>query len=1508
MAAPITLNANINLNPSSVNASARQVQQALGRITGQASEFQKSLDASTARVFAFGATTAVIQGISQSFKQLVSTTIEVQAKLVEINSILGASSAEFGKFRDSIFQAAKSTGQSFNTVASGAAELARQGLSAAETAKRLEAAMILTRISGLGAEASVKALTSAMNGFTSAGLTAEDVVNKIVAVDTRFAVSAEDLAQGFSRAGSTAEDAGVTFEELLGLITAVEQKTARGGAVIGNAFKTIFTRLSDASTIDDLKALGVQIDSSQSGVQKLQALATAIENIGDPTTVSEIKELAGGVYQINVVSAALKDLSSETSIFTAATKAAGQAGNDAYSRNAELNKSMQAQLNGLVVSLTSLAEKIGSITFAPLLENLVGVATSLSEWLDKALDPEKGNKFIQGLFDVIGKFVSGPGLVLITGAFLNIFRLVVKFAADGFKSVMQIGSASERVKSIESGIVDLLAKDANLRKVLASTTATQAQKEAAVIAAIKQQNALLVQQQQLVTNIARVAAQGGVRGYSGPSGGFSGKGGKKFATGFMQEEATAMMLGASSGVKAHYGQGKIGGSRFIMNSEEIEIPNFGRNGDSAVIPMYARGNLPRSTGGRVPQLPKDLNPDYKEMGLLSPGGTLRSVKDYESFINNPNTSDEKRRLAKKLLAEKEALEMQKEEQQIQLNAARYSYLIPKIGESGTLNPFNGSFKKGDKTIRYNMSNLKIDGPKIPQGSQELVKGSPEDEKIGENIRESIYENSAKFANRLNPIVGDVSPSMVKEKMENLGGAKGAIQAAIGSAFEGAVATSLGVLPLSNIEGGDFDIKGQSAKITSDIQKLFGLNENISIMDFKASDSSSNKDSFAKKIYNQEKKGETVISSPKLKSLPSPKRGRASGYIPRFAKGRIPRFAKGHISKPSKSPVQRFARGYAAGAIGGLLGRAASGARGLLGRGRATQAATQAATGAAQTADDAVKEIAKSQKSLGRSIAISTGLTVASAGLEKLGNDAEEAGDTVMSTYTDMAATAVQFASIGSMFGPLGTGIGAVIGAGWSLYDSMTKADQNIKEQEKANERRNKTVQGITKNLKGGGFDSIGDLRKKSAEFSSAAGLNPTGLKDEINKYYRTIIDSSSSQEEINAANEALAGIINRVSVGYANIDTINKLNLEQRKLTARLEKYQAKVAEVTNSLGTTVKNYATKSENYAFGGELTSNILSSVQGPMAASLQGQAATNQSIFATNLAQSQKFDAEQRLLENKDPEKADELKKAVAEAGENFKKSIADTAANMAKRQIEVQNRISQLQLQITQKQISLMSGVNSRIATNIKEGPLNLDEMKEGGRAYREAETDQQKGEIIAQMTEEMDRRGLTEKQKETVFSQYAGISAEERKRLEKETAFVGGTKAEREELFSQGETKQGEKEIADLKTEQAAYVKELEDLKKKIKDFGATFDKGGLIVDPILNMAKTMNDAATNMKAFENASASLGGVATAVMVTAKATADKIKEQTDYIKSLDVKQEKTKAELEEVKAKLRDLTQ
>lgn len=498
---------------------------AIGRITGNATEFQKSLDAATARVFAFGAAVGVINAVVQSFKNLVTTTIEVEKRLIEINSIFGATTSEFAKFRTEIFNVAKNTGQDFKTVSDAAAELARQGLSAADTADRLNASLILTRVGALDSVKAVESLTAAINGFASAGLSANEIVNKIVAVDTAFAVSAGDLAEGFARVGSTAEDAGVSFDQLLGLITAVQQRTSRGGAVIGNAFKSIFTRLSRSDTIDQLQQLGVEIDAAQDGVQKLNALSNALERISDPTVASKIKELAGGVFQINVVSAALKDLSSDTSIFAKAATTASNATDEAFQKNAALNKSLSAQINSLVVGLSNLAEKIGQIAVTPIFQDLISFATKLTDVLNNALSGEKAQKLIEFFFKTIGNFVNGPGLAILAAGFVKVFSFVRKFAGEALKEVIDLGGQNSRIKDIQAGIVQLLQQDENFRNTILSTTVSQAQKEQAVIKAIERENAALQFQKTLVSQIAQLASAKGVFNFN-PNKGFTAKGGK----------------------------------------------------------------------------------------------------------------------------------------------------------------------------------------------------------------------------------------------------------------------------------------------------------------------------------------------------------------------------------------------------------------------------------------------------------------------------------------------------------------------------------------------------------------------------------------------------------------------------------------------------------------------------------------------------------------------------------------------------------------------------------------------------------------------------------------------------------------------------------------------------------------------------------------------------------------------------------------------------------------------
>ena len=846
MASPsTTINANLNINPASVKSAQTKVQSAfnninlnpksvsqfsnsLGRITGQATEFKKSMDAATARVFAFGATAAVINSISQSFRALVASTIDVEKRLIEINSIFGATEKQFASFRKSIFEVAKNTGQSFAVVADGAAELARQGLSAEETAKRLNASLILTRVSGLDAVSSVNSLTAALNGFTSAGLTAESVVNKIIAVDTAFAVSAKDLAEGFQRAGSTAEDAGVSFDELLGLITSVQQKTARGGAVIGNAFKSIFTRLSRGTTISELQELGVQIDASQSGVQKLQALSTALENVGDPTVASKIKELAGGVFQINVVSAALKDLSSETSIFADAASKSAAASNEAFSKNEALNKSLAAQINSLVVGATNLAEKLGQITLAPVISDLTSLATKFTDFLSNALDEDSGNALIKGFFKGIATFIQGPGIILVTGAFLNIFKIVARFAKEGFQDLLRIGSGQERIKSIEAGIVQLLGQDATLRKQLVSTTLSQAQKEQLVIQAIQRENALLREQQAILTQLAATAARAGVTGFAVGKG-FSGKKGRGFAVGGRVTGGS----GTKDDVPAMLTAGE-----FVIRKSSVDKfgPAFMSKINEGVLPMGF------NQGGKVPKF--DFDSVVAKVTKI-PNFTGKSKQD----INRSDQLDKE---------EKDFLLSQigKKQGEVSLNPQGKPLLLPSKAELNTLRKEEGKggrktfastiprAGKGGKGLPFKFTK-KIDAF-FPDFNLEEGQAEPQQSKIAEIVRNKILDASVDYAELLAPpfSVAGVDRKLIDEKLNS-----GAIMGAAGTAFEAAVATMTGIDGKGS-EIARFDVP--KASFTPELKKLFDIDEGFNITadgEFKISGSKKNLISFASKLLS-----------------------------------------------------------------------------------------------------------------------------------------------------------------------------------------------------------------------------------------------------------------------------------------------------------------------------------------------------------------------------------------------------------------------------------------------------------------------------------------------------------------------------------------------------------------------------------------------------------------------------------------------------------------------------------
>ena len=566
--------------------------QPLGRITGQLGEFNKSMDAANARVVAFGASAGAIAILEKSFHALIDSTIEVQKAMNGIQVLLGVSDGLMSKFGKNLFDIAKNTGQSFDTVAEAATNLSRQGLGMEETLKRTNDALVLSRLTGMGAAESVRALTAAVNSFSSQAVTATEIVNKFATVDSSFAIGAKDLPEAISRVGSAAAQAGVSLDELIGLVTSAQVATARGGSVIGNSFKTIFTRLERGKTQDLLESLGVSTKDSEgklkSTIDMLKDLARVYGTLSQGQQAS-VAEKVGGVFQINILKAALADLGKEHSVYASAVAVSNNATDEAAKRNAKLNETYAAQINRLQQNATQFAATAGKQVFGPSMDRIIGAGNGILDSLNNADTSSVGAKLGKGLLDGIGQVLAGPGLALIGGVIIKLLGDFSKFAGGSVKELLGLNGASKEQEAIQASITKMLEKNPSLLAQINSEAKTQNDQAKILLDHYTKQTAQMELQAKLTSEIASKLYSGGVR--MGSQGVPVSKKASGYIPEFASEEAQARMLGARN-PRAMWSNGTIGGQRFVKNSEEDEIVGYGSNGDSAVIPRYAGGYIP----------------------------------------------------------------------------------------------------------------------------------------------------------------------------------------------------------------------------------------------------------------------------------------------------------------------------------------------------------------------------------------------------------------------------------------------------------------------------------------------------------------------------------------------------------------------------------------------------------------------------------------------------------------------------------------------------------------------------------------------------------------------------------------------------------------------------------------------------------------------------------------------------------------------------------------------------
>ena len=458
---------NLRINLGVNDAGLRKASNGLGQIRNDADQFTKSMAAANARVLAFGTAVAVIETMRRSFLALIKTTVDVEHALAKISVVAGddlqkagISIAQLGK---SIFNIARDTGQSFETVNEATLEFQRQGIGVQESLKRTRDAMIAVRISGVSVGDAVTGLTSVLNAFKKSGLDSTTALNKLVALDNSSAASLPDLFKGLQRAASISQLAGNNFDQTAASIAALQEITARGGPVIGNALKSIDTRLYSDKSLKFLSEFGggiikIKDDAGQllPSIEIIRNLSNALKNVPKEEELGILTKLSG-LYQVNSLAAlvdSFKLVDGEISLYDKNLKTVTQASNEASAANKKLSTVLASQFNTINVNVGEFLNKLGEIGVKNPLSGVLDFLIKIQGTLQNIVE---GSGPIDSLIQGVIKFAGGSlfsAPVLVGGAFIlvKILKDFITFAATAFSVFTGINNKLKDEASLVSGI------------------------------------------------------------------------------------------------------------------------------------------------------------------------------------------------------------------------------------------------------------------------------------------------------------------------------------------------------------------------------------------------------------------------------------------------------------------------------------------------------------------------------------------------------------------------------------------------------------------------------------------------------------------------------------------------------------------------------------------------------------------------------------------------------------------------------------------------------------------------------------------------------------------------------------------------------------------------------------------------------------------------------------------------------------------------------------------------
>jgi TP901 family phage tail tape measure protein len=246
-------------------------------------------------------------------KESIKFLIDWEYQMAQIKMVSGESATAIMSLSTSLLSLATNLGMNNKELANGAILWIQQGRSISEVIPLMGAVAKLSMLTGRTIVQSVEDLTSVLKSYNLEAKDSISIVDSIIQVEQRHAITAADLTAAYRQSASTAASLGVSLNNLAGYITAIQTVTRDSGNTVGLTLRTMFSRITttSATAIESLTGIPLFLDSMGNPTKTATAnfrnldtvlteLANKFKELGTAEK-SQLASLVGGVRRQNQV-------------------------------------------------------------------------------------------------------------------------------------------------------------------------------------------------------------------------------------------------------------------------------------------------------------------------------------------------------------------------------------------------------------------------------------------------------------------------------------------------------------------------------------------------------------------------------------------------------------------------------------------------------------------------------------------------------------------------------------------------------------------------------------------------------------------------------------------------------------------------------------------------------------------------------------------------------------------------------------------------------------------------------------------------------------------------------------------------------------------------------------------------------------------------------------------------------------------------------------------------------